>query len=110
MTARKLKRGNRSEVQRLLDEVVRVVRAHINEKHLRMYLFGSWAQGSAVSASDLDVALDTGSPIEPATIQEIADALDELATLRKIDIVDLGAVDSEFRERVILKGERIYGK
>jgi predicted nucleotidyltransferase len=75
-----------------------------------MYLFGSWAQGRALAASDLDIALDAGRPIEPAIIQKIADAMDELPTLRKVDVVDLQAVDQEFRERVLQQGEMIYGK
>ncbi len=75
-----------------------------------MYLFGSWAQGRALSASDLDIALDAGRPIEPAIVQKIADAMDELPTLRKVDLVDLQAVDREFRQRVLQQGELIYGK
>jgi len=50
----------------------------VHEESLRLYLFGSWAQGRALSVSDLDIALDAGRPIEPAIIQKIADALDEL--------------------------------
>jgi predicted nucleotidyltransferase len=75
-----------------------------------VYLFGSWAQGRALAASDLDIALDAGRPIEPAIIQKIADAMDELPTLRKIDVVDLQAVDREFRQRVLQQGELIYGQ
>jgi predicted nucleotidyltransferase len=75
-----------------------------------VYLFGSWAQGRALAASDLDIALDAGRPIELAIIQKIADAMDELPTLRKIDVVDLQAVDREFRQRVLRQGELIYGQ
>jgi hypothetical protein len=107
---RKLARGNRAQVQPLLDEAVRVICDHVREERLRLYLFGSWAQGRALSASDLDIALDTGRPIEPAIIQKIAEALDELATLRKIDVVDLQGVDQEFRKRVLQQGELVYGK
>jgi predicted nucleotidyltransferase len=111
MTAdRKLARGNRAEVQALVEEVVRVVCDHVHEERLRMYLFGSWAQGRALSVSDLDIALDTGRPISPAIIQKIAYALDELPTLRRVDIVDLQAVDQGFRKRVLQQGELIHGK
>jgi len=107
---RKLARGTRAQVQPLLDEVVRVICDHVQGESLRLYLFGSWAQGRALSVSDLDIALDTGRPIEPAIIQKIAEALDELPTLRKVDIVDLQAVDQEFRKRVLKQGELVYGK
>lgn len=108
--ARKLARGNRAQVQPLLDEVVRVICDHVHEEPLRLYLFGSWAQVRALSVSDQDIALDTGRPIEPAIIQKIAEALDELPTLRKVDVVDLQAVGQEFRKRVLQHGELVYGK
>lgn len=107
---RDLRRGNRVDVQPLVEEVVRVICDHVNEERLRLYLFGSWAQGRALSESDLDVALDTGRPIEPAIIHGITDALEELPTLRRVDIVDLHAVDLNFRNRVVEDGELIYGK
>jgi hypothetical protein len=107
---RKLARGSRAEVQPLVEEVVRVVCNHVHEEHLRMYLFGSWAQGKALSVSDLDIALDTGTPIKPAIIQIIADELEELPTLRKVDMVDLQAMDQEFRKRILQQGELVYGK
>jgi len=80
----------------------------VHEAHLRLYLFGSWAQGRALTVSDLDIALDTGTPIDPATISRITESLDELPTLRKVDLVDLQAVDQEFRRRVMRDGELIH--
>ena len=93
-----------------MDEAVRVICDHVHEERLRLFLFGSWAQGRALSVSDLDIALDTGKPIEPGILQKIAEALDELPTLRKVDVVDLQAVGQEFRKRVLQLGELVYGK
>lgn len=107
---RKLARGNRAQVQPLIDEVVRVICGHVHEECLRLYLFGSWAQGRALSVSDLDIALDIGRPIEPALIQKVTEALEELPTLRKVDILDLQAADQEFRKRVLEQGELVYGQ
>ena len=110
MTAhRKLARAIRAEVQPLVEEVVRVVCNHVHNEHLRVYLFGSWALGRALSVSDLDIALDTGRPIEQAIVQKIAEALDELPTLRRVDIVDLQTLDQDFRKRVLQQGELVYG-
>ena len=97
-------RRNIAEIQPLLDEVVRVVCDHLNAEFLRLYLFGSWAEGRALSVSDLDIALDTGGPIELAMMQRISDALDELPTLRRVDVVDLHAVDRKFRNQVVQRG------
>ena len=110
MTAnRKLSRGNRADVQPLVDKVVRVVCDVVHDERLRVYLFGSWAEGRALSVSDLDIALDAGSPIDPVILQKVADALDELPTLRKIDLVDLQAVDQGFRNRVLQQAELVHG-
>ncbi len=75
-----------------------------------MCLFGSWAQGRALRVSDLDIAVDAGKPVEPAVMGRITDALDELPTLRSIDVVDLQTVDPEFRQAVLQQGELIYGR
>ena len=93
-----------------MEEVVQVVCDHLHEERLRMYLFGSWARGRALSVSDLDIALDTGELIVSAIILKITGALDELPTLRRVDVVDLQALDQEFRKRVLQQGELIYGK
>ena len=103
-------RGNIAEVQPLLTKVVRAVCDHVDEERLRVYLFGSWARGRALPISDLDIALDTGRPIEPAIFMKIADALDELPTLRRVDVLDLQSVDQEFRSRVLQEGVLVYGK
>ena len=106
---RRLTKGNRAAVQPLVEGVVRVVRDHLHEEGLRMYLFGSWAQDRALRVSDLDIALEAGRPIDPAIMGRIVDALDKLPTLRSIDVVDLQAVDQEFRQAVLRQGELIYG-
>jgi len=101
---------SRAEVQPLVDEIVRIVCDYLNVDHFRVYLFGSWAEGKALSVSDLDIALDTGTPIELAMMQRITDALDTLPTLRRVDFVDLQALDRKFRSRVVQHGELIYGR
>ena len=97
-------------MQPLVDEVVRIVRDYIQEGPLRLYFFGSWAENRALAVSDLDIALETGKPIEAVAMHRIAAALDELPTLRKVDIVDLQAVDQEFRERVLDRGELLFAR
>ena len=107
---RQIARGNRAEVQPLVDEVVRVICDHVRGGNVRVYPFGSRVQGRALTVSDLDIGLDTGIPIELATIQQVTESLDELPTLHKVDVVDLQAVDQEFRRRVLREGELIYGR
>ena len=107
---RKLKKANRQDVQPLLEKVIRVVCDRIMEEGLQVYLFGSWAQGRALAESDLDIALDAGKPIESVVLLSIINDVDDIPTLRKVDVVDLQALDQAFRRQVLQHGELIYGK
>ena len=40
----------------------------------------------------------------------ILDGLEELPTLRKIDLKDVRSVNQQFRGRVLEQGEPVYGK
>ena len=97
-------------MEALLAEVARVLCDQVPGEHLRIYLFGSWTQGKALRVSDLDIGLDTGNPIEFAILQKIDETLDELPTLRKIDIIDLQAITPEFRDQVTQQGELLYAR
>ena len=107
---KRIEAGKREDVQPLVEEVVRVVREQVANEGLRIFLFGSWAEGRALAVSDLDIGLDAGEAIASVTMARILDELEELPTLRKIDLVDLRATDQEFRGRVLEKGEQVFGK
>ena len=102
--------GVRSDVQPLVEEVVDVIRRHVPEGLLRVYLFGSWAQSRALNVSDLDIAFDTGSLLDFGVYTDMALKVDDLLTLRKIDLVDLHTVDHGFREAILECGELLYAR
>ena len=102
--------GVRGDVQPLVDEVVDVIRRHVPDGPLRVYLFGSWAQGRALNVSDLDIAFDTGSLLDFGAYTDMALAVDDLLTLRKVDIVDMHTVDQGFREAILEHGELLYAR
>lgn len=109
MSSRQVVLASREEVRYLIEDVVRVIRNHSPEQHLQIYLFGSWAEGTALSTSDLDIGLDLGHPVKPTAFQGIVEGVAELPTLRKVDILDLQLVGPDFRERVRNQGELIHG-
>ena len=102
--------GVRSDVQPLVEEVVDVIRRHVPEGPLSVYLFGSWAQRRALNVSDLDIAFDTGSLLDFGVYTDMALKVDDLLTLRKIDLVDLHTVDHGFREAILECGELLYAR
>ncbi len=102
--------GVRSDVQPLVEEVVDVIRRHVPEGPLCVYLFGSWAQGKALNVSDLDIAFDTGSLLEFGVYTGMALEVGDLLTLRKIDLVDMHTVDDGFREAILACGDLLYAR
>lgn len=70
---------------------------------IQLILFGSFATGNARPTSDLDLAFDS-----PATSREsvrhLYDRIDDLHTVRSVDLVDLQKVDSEVAEEIKKNG------
>jgi predicted nucleotidyltransferase len=74
----------------------------------RILLFGSRARGDAEQTSDFDFAVDAGSKIPLDVITRIKDEIEELHTLKSIDIVDLNRVNPAFKTIISKTGVNIY--
>ena len=88
------------------DEILAEV-AHIIARFLpdaRIFLFGSRARGDAEQTSDFDFAIDAGSKIPLDAIARIEDEIEELRTLKSIDIVDLNRVNPAFKTIILKTG------
>lgn len=73
---------------------------------LGVYVFGSAANDRMHPESDIDIAILTGQPQDPATLWEIAQALAQLAG-REVDLVDLRRASTVLRMQVIGSGRRL---
>ena len=101
--------GGQSDVARPLEiarEVARLARSVLGES-TEVIWFGSWPRGKALAHSDIDIAISIGTPIPPERMALLRDAVDDLATLYQIDLVDLSSVGSGLREEVLKYGERL---
>ena len=76
----------------------------------RIFLFGSRAKGDARETSDFDIAVDTGLKISLGVIARIKDEIDELRTLKSIDVVDLNRVNPAFKTIIRRSGVNIYDR
>lgn len=88
-------------------ELARSVETLIREQlgsSTRVFLFGSWVAGNADDRSDIDIAFLPKTPPTPQLEFLLRDRIDELPTLRGIDLVDLSSADSEWRECVMREG------
>ena len=66
-----------------------------------LFLFGSWAKGTAVPTSDIDLGIVGLRPLPLEIMSEIRGSLDAMPTIRKIDFVDLRRMSKEHRRDIL---------
>lgn len=92
------------ERSKILEEVAEILCGELPEGY-RAVLFGSWARGEAHERADLDIGIVGPAPVDWSTYLSIRRKVEEIRTLRKIDVVDLMRVGEAFRERALAEGK-----
>lgn len=92
-------------VEKVISEVVDIVRLFSNPD--KIMLFGSRAQELDRERSDIDIAVIDGA-VTDRQMRRIREALEDIRTLYKIDIVWLNRVDEEFKQEILRTGKVIY--
>lgn len=87
-------------VQQILDR-------ELQASPCKVYIFGSRAEQRARSTSDIDLAIDSKSPL-PALIARLQTAFEESDIPFTVDIIDLKSASSTFKESVTKKGKLIW--
>lgn len=90
--------------QKALDEVRRIVLEVIGSENATIYLFGSWARGDAMRASDIDIAIEPLADLPRGAFARLRERLEESHVPYRVDVVDLRKTDPEFRRRVLAEG------
>jgi len=93
-----------AERQATLDRVRTLVLEALGDRRAGVYLFGSWATGTTGPASDIDIAIDPVEPLPAGVLARVREALEESTLPYRVDVVDLGDTDRDFRERVRREG------
>ncbi len=86
----------------LLEEL-RQIAATFDSKGLRLILFGSFAEGKGRPNSDVDLAFDV-EYADDRTIKELHERIEDLHTVRSVDLVDLKRVDPGVAEEILTTG------
>ncbi|HEY1835298.1 MAG TPA: nucleotidyltransferase domain-containing protein [Candidatus Saccharimonadales bacterium] len=84
--------------QKYLNELLTIVRAHVDVRTWRPVIFGSRARGTAQRFSDVDLGFVGSQPLPQKMKTELWEALDDSDIPYVIDIVDLSSVSPELRE------------
>lgn len=72
-----------------------------------VWAFGSRVQGRAWKFSDLDLAVDAGSPLTLRSLRELKEAFQESRLPIKVDVLDLCAISNDFRACIEQERERL---
>ncbi len=87
-------------------EVAKLARSFLGE-NTQVIWFGSWPRHKALAHSDIDLAISIGTPVPFDRMALLQDAVDNIATLYEIDLVDLNSVGPALREEVLKHGARL---
>jgi len=87
-------------------EVARLARSLLGA-NTQVIWFGSWPRQKALAHSDIDLAISIDTPIPLDRMALLHEAVDDIATLYEIDLVDLSSVGPVLREEVLKHGERL---
>lgn len=87
-----------------LDNARHIVLEKLKGTTARVYLFGSRAQGNSRAGSDIDIGILDDAPLADGLLSDIRETLFESTIPYRVDVVDLGQVDAEFRRRVLTEG------
>jgi len=90
---------------RLLLDLQKLARKYQHDG-LDLFVFGSFARGDQRPTSDLDIGVEWRGKHNPSDFLRLYWDVQELATIRKIDLVDFEQIDSDFRR--IAMTDRIY--
>jgi len=83
-------------------KIIGVINAVI--PNVRVLLFGSRATGDYRESSDIDIALDGDRRLSRLDVMEIRDMLEASNIPRKIDVLDLHAVDEQMKATILREG------
>ena len=68
---------------------------------VKIYLYGSRASGIFRPQSDIDIAIDTGKPLDIGDLGEARSILEAAKIAFKIDLVDLKTAAADFKDRIL---------
>ena len=92
--------------QTILDQIKRMVNETMNGWDYELYLFGSFASGKEVASSDIDIAIDSETPIPNHLFVELRTKLEESSIPYQVDVINLQKANVLLKEQIRKSGKR----
>ena len=80
----------------VVEAVKNVVAEQLGHRSYRLLLVGSRAKGTNTPTADFDFVVDASPPLEQAEYFNLLGAVEQIPTLRQIDLVDLATASDAF--------------
>lgn len=84
------------------DKIIKIIEMFY--PHAKIYLFGSYAGNNSSKTSDLDIAIDAGSPMPLIDKAKIFSMIDVLNMPQKTDVVDFHRAPLSLQENILKHG------
>ena len=88
------------EKDAIIQEAIKIIRRHLPQEY-QIMLFGSWARGDALATSDIDVGILGKKKVPRSVMAKIVAEVENLPTLRSVDVVDLNTKETNFRQEAL---------
>ena len=93
--------------EQLKKDILAVIGKYLDLNKYRVFFFGSRVNGKGDDRADIDVGIEGTREVPGVAMVEIREALENLPTLYKIDVVDFKKVGEEFREVALTHTEAV---
>ena len=92
--------------EEFLKKITDIIKNELGPSY-KVFLFGSWAKGTAVETSDLDIGILGSREVPPDKMANIKALIEAVPTLRRVYVVDLIAAGEEFRNSVLAHAKEL---
>ena len=92
--------------RQIAQDVAKLARCMLGAE-VEVIWFGSWPKGEAHPHDDIDIAVSGSIAFLPERLAELRAAIEDMATLHEVDIVDLHTIGERFKQEILRHGIRL---
>ncbi|NPA58209.1 MAG: nucleotidyltransferase domain-containing protein [Aquificae bacterium] len=99
--------GLGKNIKSLINQTLNILKEEINQP-FKVYLIGSLAEGRETPSSDIDLVVETERMVSHRDFRKIKNRVDNIKTLRKVDLIYFNTSSDRFKKGVKNGGILVY--